>query len=88
MKLVYPCVVRGFHVYRVYWEPVVGELTTEPETGGEKKSKHCVAVKKDKITHQTYTQRHIQTGQILHCSWRGNNLQDYRQKTAIYVVKR
>ena len=52
MKFVYPCIVRGFHVYRVYWEPVVGELlTTEPETDGEKYGdKHCVAVKKDKIT--------------------------------------
>ena len=36
----------------MYWEPVVGELlTTEPETVREKYGdKHCVAVKKDKIT--------------------------------------
>ena len=44
---------RGFHVYRVYWEPVVGELlTTEPETDGEKYSdKRCVAVKKITVGH-------------------------------------
>ena len=52
MKFEYPCVVRGFHVYRVYWDPVTGEtLETEPEIDGEKfGDKHSVAVKKGAIT--------------------------------------
>ena len=52
MKFVYPCVVRGFHVYKVYWDPVIGEkLDTEPEQDGEKfGDKHCVAIKKGSIT--------------------------------------
>lgn len=52
MKYVYPCVVRGFHVYKVYWDPVIGEsLDTEPDSDGEKfGDMHCVAVKKGNMT--------------------------------------
>ena len=52
MKLVYPCVVRGFHVYRVYWDPVIGEkLTTQPDPDGRTfGDKHSVAVMKDGMT--------------------------------------
>lgn len=52
MKYVYPCVVRGFHVYKVYWDPVIGEtLTTQPDPDGRKfGDKHSVAVVKDGMT--------------------------------------
>ena len=52
MKFVYPCVVRGFHVYRFYWDPVIGEkLTTQPDPDGRKfGDKHSVAVMKDGMT--------------------------------------
>lgn len=52
MTFVYSSVVRGFHVYRVYWDPVFDEiLDTEPEIGGEKYGDiHCVAVKKGHMT--------------------------------------
>ena len=50
MKLVY--VVRGFHVYRVYWDSVIGEkLTTQPDPDGRTfGDKHSVAVMKDRMT--------------------------------------
>ena len=52
MKFVYPCVVRGYHVYRVYWDPVTDEeLATQPDPDGRKfGDKHRVAVMKDGIT--------------------------------------
>ena len=52
MKYIYPCVVRGFHVYRVYWDPVIDEmLTTDPDPDGRKfGDKHSVAVKKSMMT--------------------------------------
>ena len=52
MKFIYPCVVRGFHEYRVYWDPIIGEtLTTQPDPDGRKfGDKHSVAVMKDGIT--------------------------------------
>ena len=52
MKFVYPCVVRGYHVYSVYWDPIIGEqLDTEPENDGDKYGdRHCVAVKKGHVT--------------------------------------
>ena len=52
MKFVYPCVVQGFHVYRVYWDPVIGEkLTTQPDPDGRTfGDKHSVAVMKDGMT--------------------------------------
>ena len=52
MKFVYPGVVLGYHVYRVYWDPVIGEeLTTQPDPDGRQfGDKHSVAVMKDGIT--------------------------------------
>ena len=52
MKFKYPCVVRGFHLYRAYWNPITGEtLDTEPEIDGIKfGNKHSVVVKKGVIT--------------------------------------
>ena len=52
MKFIYPCVVRGYHVYRVYWDLVIGEeLTTQPDPDGRKfGDKHSVAVMKDGVT--------------------------------------
>ena len=52
MKFKYPFVVRGFYVFRVYWDSITGEtLDTEPEIDGEKfGDQHSVAVKKGVIT--------------------------------------